>query len=102
MRPRPGKPVATATSPSPSARANCWRKSANSSHSRKALTQRTRRIAQRTQGVAENEIGTAIIAAAMKVHAAVGPGLLESAYETCLLYELEKQGLRVSRQGSIP
>jgi GxxExxY protein len=52
--------------------------------------------------VIENEIGTAIIAAAMKVHAAVGPGLLESAYETCLLYELEKQGLRVSRQVSIP
>ena len=50
----------------------------------------------------ENEIGTAIIAATMKVHAAVGPGLLESAYETCLLYELEKQGLRVSRQVSIP
>ena len=50
----------------------------------------------------ENEIGTAIIAAAMKVHAAVGPGLLESAYETCLLYELEKQGLPVRRQVSIP
>ena len=50
----------------------------------------------------ENEIGTAIIAAAMKVHAAVGPGLLESAYETCLLYELEKQGLPVCRQVSIP
>jgi GxxExxY protein len=52
--------------------------------------------------VTENEIGTAIIAAAMKVHAAVGPGLLESAYETCLLYELEKQGLPVCRQVSIP
>jgi GxxExxY protein len=52
--------------------------------------------------VTENEIGAAIIAAAMKVHAAVGPGLLESAYETCLLYELEKQGLPVCRQVSIP
>jgi GxxExxY protein len=52
--------------------------------------------------VTENEIGTAIIAAAMKVHAAVGPGLLESAYETCLLYELEKQGLPVRGQVSIP
>jgi GxxExxY protein len=52
--------------------------------------------------VTENEIGTAIIAAAMKVHAAVGPGLLESAYETCLLYELEKRGLPVCRQVSIP
>jgi GxxExxY protein len=52
--------------------------------------------------VTENEIGTAIIAAAMKIHAALGPGLLESAYETCLLYELEKQGLLVRRQVSIP
>ena len=50
----------------------------------------------------ENEIGDAIIASAMKVHSAVGPGLLESAYETCLLYELEKQGLPVRRQVSIP
>lgn len=50
----------------------------------------------------ENENGTAIIASAMKVHGAVGPGLLESAYETCLLYELERQGLSVCRQVSIP
>jgi GxxExxY protein len=52
--------------------------------------------------VPENEIGTAIIASAMKVHAAVGRGLLESAYETCLLYELEKQNLLVKRQVLIP
>jgi GxxExxY protein len=52
--------------------------------------------------VTENEIGTAIIASAMKIHAAVGAGLLESAYETCLLYELEKQGLAVQRQVLIP
>ena len=43
----------------------------------------------------ENGIGDAIIASAMKVHTALGPGLLEGAYETCLLYELEKQGLPV-------
>jgi len=52
--------------------------------------------------VTENEIGDAIIASAMKVHSAIGPGLLESAYETCLLYELEKQGLPVRRQAVIP
>jgi GxxExxY protein len=52
--------------------------------------------------VTENEIGDAIIVAAMKVHSAVGPGLLEGAYETCLLYELEKQGLPVRGQESIP
>ena len=50
----------------------------------------------------ENEIGNAIIASAMKVHSAIGPGLLESAHETCLLYELEKQGLTVQRQVLIP
>ena len=50
----------------------------------------------------ENKIGDAIIASAMKVHSVVGPGLLESAYETCLLYELEKQNLRVRRQVLIP
>ena len=50
----------------------------------------------------ENEIGDAIIAPAMKVHTALGPGLLESAYETCLFYELERQGLPVQRQALIP
>ena len=46
----------------------------------------------------DEEIGHAIIGAAMKVHSAVGPGLLESAYETCLMYELEKQRIRVRSQ----
>jgi GxxExxY protein len=52
--------------------------------------------------VAEEEIGHAIIGAAIKIHSVVGPGLLESAYETCLLYELEKQGLPIRRQVMIP
>jgi GxxExxY protein len=52
--------------------------------------------------VTENDIGDAIIAAAMKAHSILGPGLLESAYETCLLYELEKRGLPVRRQAMIP
>ncbi|MBV8121573.1 MAG: GxxExxY protein [Alphaproteobacteria bacterium] len=50
----------------------------------------------------ENEIGDMIIASAMKIHTALGPGLLESAYETCLFYELEKQGLPARRQALIP
>jgi len=49
-----------------------------------------------------NEITGAIITAAMKVHTALGPGLLESAYEACVAYELEKMGLRVERQKPIP
>jgi GxxExxY protein len=52
--------------------------------------------------VTENEIGDTIIASALKVHTALGPGLLESAYETCLLYELQKQRLPVQQQVLIP
>ena len=50
----------------------------------------------------ENDIGTAIIGAAMKVHSVVGPGLLESAYEACIVYELEKLRLRIRKQIAIP
>jgi GxxExxY protein len=50
----------------------------------------------------EEDIGHAVIGAAMKVHSTVGPGLLESAYETCLIYELEKQRIGVRSQVSIP
>lgn len=46
----------------------------------------------------ENDIGQAIITAVMKVHTALGPGLLESAYELCLVHELTRQGLLVGRQ----
>jgi GxxExxY protein len=52
--------------------------------------------------VTEEEIGHRIIGAAIKVHSIVGPGLLESAYETCLLYELERQDISVRRQVLIP
>ncbi len=38
----------------------------------------------------------------MKVHSALGPGLLESAYEACLIHELTKRGLRVSSQVALP
>jgi GxxExxY protein len=52
--------------------------------------------------VTENDTGHAIIAAAMKVHSAVGPGLLESAYELCLCHELAKGGLSFRKQVPIP
>ena len=43
-----------------------------------------------------------IICAAIKTHRCLGPGLLESAYEACLAYELEKLGLRVERRKAVP
>jgi GxxExxY protein len=42
-----------------------------------------------------NSITRQIIAAAMKVHTLLGPGLLESAYNACLVHELRKRGFRV-------
>ena len=43
-----------------------------------------------------------IIAVGMKVHRALGPGLLESAYEACLAYELAERGMHVERQKPLP
>ncbi|MCW5557941.1 MAG: GxxExxY protein [Verrucomicrobiae bacterium] len=50
----------------------------------------------------ENQISTAVLGIAFKVHTKTGPGLLESAYEILMAYELRKQGLRVQRQVAIP
>lgn len=44
----------------------------------------------------------AIIAAAIEVHKQLGPGLLESVYETCLIHELKLRGLNVASQVGIP
>jgi len=43
-----------------------------------------------------------IIGAAIKIHRRLGPGLPESAYETCLAYELDSLGLTVIRQKAVP
>ena len=43
-----------------------------------------------------------IIGAAIAVHRALGPGLLESTYEACLVYELVQRGLRVEQQKALP
>ena len=50
----------------------------------------------------ENEIGDTLLGAAIKVHSALGPGLLESAYETCLVQEIGQRGLNVRRQVALP
>jgi GxxExxY protein len=49
-----------------------------------------------------NSITESIISAAIAVHRELGPGLLESAYESCLVYELLQQGLTVDRQKALP
>jgi GxxExxY protein len=49
-----------------------------------------------------NELTKRIIGAAIEVHRHLGPGLLESAYETCLAYELGQLGLSVERQKGLP
>ena len=52
--------------------------------------------------MSRTEITGQIIGAAIKVHRKLGPGLLESAYEASLAYELEKLGLHVQRQKAVP
>lgn len=49
-----------------------------------------------------NRITEKIIGCAIDVHKILGPGLLESAYEECLCYELQKAGLKVERQKPVP
>lgn len=48
------------------------------------------------------EIASEIVDAAIKVHKALGPGLLESAYQQCLIYELKKRGLKVDSEVAMP
>jgi len=43
-----------------------------------------------------------IIGSAIEVHKLLGPGLLESTYEECLMYELSRKGLKVERQKPLP
>jgi GxxExxY protein len=49
-----------------------------------------------------NEISRRIIDAAIQVHKKVGPGLLESVYRECLIYELKKRGLKVETEVLVP
>ncbi|MBP1468004.1 GxxExxY protein [Candidatus Chloroploca sp. M-50] len=50
----------------------------------------------------ENEIAKQIVDAAYHIHARFGPGLLESAYQAMLVYELRKRGLRVACEQPVP
>ncbi|MEM1120434.1 MAG: GxxExxY protein [Bacteroidota bacterium] len=50
----------------------------------------------------ENEIAKIVVDASLKVHKALGPGLLESVYEEVLTYELRNRGMKVERQKPLP
>ena len=50
----------------------------------------------------ENETGKIVVDAAIAVHRALGPGLLETVYDVVLSHELQKRGLHVDRQVSVP
>ena len=50
----------------------------------------------------ENEISKIVFDCGLKVHKVLGPGLLESAYEECLFYELLKTGVTVEKQKGLP
>ena len=50
----------------------------------------------------ENDLSRVIVDSAYKIHTTLGPGQLESVYESVLAYELEKRGLAVTRQQAIP
>ena len=49
-----------------------------------------------------NEISKVVLDCAFKVHSQLGPGLLESAYQECLYYEINKSGLFVQKEVSLP
>lgn len=52
--------------------------------------------------ITENELSKIVFNCALKVHQNLGPGLLESAYEECLFYELNKTGLEIQKQKALP
>jgi GxxExxY protein len=50
----------------------------------------------------ENEIARIVVDCSFKIHKTLGPGLLESAYEECLFYEMPKRGLSVEKEKPLP
>ncbi len=50
----------------------------------------------------ENDLSKKIIGCAIEVHKQLGPGLLESAYQECLMYELKQAGLNVQKEKPMP
>ena len=65
-------------------------------------TAKDAKYSQRAAKVTENEISNVVIGCALRVHSALGPGLLESSYGACLHYELVKAGYFVEVQKPLP
>lgn len=56
----------------------------------------------KAKSMTENEISYKVIGAAIEIHKSIGPGLLESAYENALAYDLKELGFDVKQQVSLP
>jgi GxxExxY protein len=54
------------------------------------------------QALRVNQVSGAIVSSAMHVHSVLGPGLLESAYQGCLVHEVRKRGFEVASQVGLP
>ena len=61
-----------------------------------------KRVVKNISNMDINELTSKIIGAAIEVHKSLGPGLLESAYEECLCYELDARKISYERQKSLP
>lgn len=71
-------------------------------HNKSQRTTLTTEPTERTEKMPINEITEAIIRSAIRVHSALGPGLLESAYQGCLAWELHQLRLNVQTQVTLP
>ena len=68
----------------------------------KQLTAEEKRFPQRALRMTDYELTQTVIGCAMKVHSALGPGLLESAYQECLCFELSSAGLFAEKEKPMP
>jgi GxxExxY protein len=59
-------------------------------------------ILSETNRITENELAAIIVDASFHIHACVGPGLLESAYQAILMFELKKRGLKLESEVLVP
>ena len=50
----------------------------------------------------ENELSGIVFESGLRIHRALGPGLLENAYEECLYYELQESGISIEKQKALP